>query len=180
VTCCLSRRHQWRAEVGWCSRANWGRRDERVARIALTYVQSHASELGIDEQVFDGREFHVQYPPGLFPKDGPSAGITMLQRSLVTDGKACKSTIGMTGEVHCKASPADRRPETESDGSQAAGLTEVIFPEATNLTWTICFRCARTHAIPPVHSIDEVLSLALEPSEVAMIAWSNPTCSGGL
>src|SRR5213083_1327742 len=48
------------------------------ARIALTYVQSHAAELGIEERTFDGREFHVHVPAGAIPKDGPSAGVTMV------------------------------------------------------------------------------------------------------
>src|SRR2546422_4202966 len=69
------------------------------ARIALTYVQSHASELGIDEQVFDGREFHVHVPAGAIPKDGPSAGITMVAAiASLLMGKPVKSTIGMTGD----------------------------------------------------------------------------------
>ena len=70
------------------------------ARIALTYVKSHASELGIDEHALDGREVHVHVPAGAIPKDGPSAGITMVTAiaSLLTR-RPVKSTIGMTGEV---------------------------------------------------------------------------------
>jgi ATP-dependent Lon protease len=48
------------------------------ARIALTYVQSHAPELGIEPSAFDNREFHVHVPAGAIPKDGPSAGVTMV------------------------------------------------------------------------------------------------------
>ena len=47
------------------------------ARIALTYVRGHADELGIAEDAFEDREFHVHVPAGAIPKDGPSAGVTM-------------------------------------------------------------------------------------------------------
>src|SRR4029079_17888446 len=47
------------------------------ARIALTYVRSHAAELRVDDHALDGREIHVHVPAGATPKDGPSAGITM-------------------------------------------------------------------------------------------------------
>ena len=48
------------------------------ARIALTYVRSHASALGIDHQAFADKEFHLHVPAGAVPKDGPSAGVTLV------------------------------------------------------------------------------------------------------
>ncbi len=48
------------------------------ARIALSYVRGHAEDLGIDESAFEDREFHVHVPAGAIPKDGPSAGVTMV------------------------------------------------------------------------------------------------------
>ena len=50
------------------------------AEIALSYVRSHAAELGIDPSAFTGRRFHVHVPAGAVPKDGPSAGVTMTRR----------------------------------------------------------------------------------------------------
>ena len=70
------------------------------ARIALSYVRAHAAELGIDEDAFEGREFHVHVPAGAIPKDGPSAGITMTTAlASLLSGRPIKHTVGMTGEV---------------------------------------------------------------------------------
>src|SRR3954447_9299675 len=69
------------------------------AQIALTFVRSHATELGIDPAFFD-QAIHVHVPAGATPKDGPSAGITMVTAlaSLAT-GRPVRSEVGMTGEV---------------------------------------------------------------------------------
>ena len=48
------------------------------ARIALSYVRGHADELGIDPRAFEDKGFHVHVPAGAIPKDGPSAGVTMV------------------------------------------------------------------------------------------------------
>src|SRR5580704_662581 len=70
------------------------------AEIALSYVRSHAEELGIDPTVFAGKRFHVHVPAGAIPKDGPSAGVTMTTAlvSLLRDVPV-RSIVGMTGEV---------------------------------------------------------------------------------
>ena len=70
------------------------------AEIALSYVRSHAGELGIDPAVFAGKRFHLHVPAGAIPKDGPSAGVTMVTAlvSLLRD-EPVSSTVGMTGEV---------------------------------------------------------------------------------
>ena len=70
------------------------------AQIALSYVRGHAGELDIDPASFDERSFHVHVPAGAIPKDGPSAGVTMVTAltSLLT-GRPVRHTVGMTGEV---------------------------------------------------------------------------------
>ena len=101
------------------------------ARIALTYIQSHAAQLGIDERTFDGREFHVHVPAGAIPKDGPSAGVTMVTAlaSLLT-GRPVKSTVGMTGEVTLQGRvlPIGGLKQKVL-AAHAAGLTTIILPE---------------------------------------------------
>jgi ATP-dependent Lon protease len=69
------------------------------AQIALSYVRSHAEELGIDSKSIE-KAFHIHVPAGAVPKDGPSAGVTMTTAivSLLT-GRPVRSTVGMTGEV---------------------------------------------------------------------------------
>ena len=59
-----------------------------------------ASELGIDDRALEGRELHIHVPAGAIPKDGPSAGITMVTAiASLLSRRPVKSTIGMTGEV---------------------------------------------------------------------------------
>ena len=101
------------------------------ARIALTYVRSHADQIGIEDGAFADREFHVHVPAGAIPKDGPSAGITMVTAlaSLLT-GRTVKSTVGMTGEVTLQGRvlPIGGLKQKVL-AAYAAGLTEVILPE---------------------------------------------------
>src|SRR5438093_448437 len=69
------------------------------AQIALSYVRSHAPELGIAPERLGGR-FHVHVPAGAVPKDGPSAGVTMTTAlASLLSNRPVKATVGMTGEV---------------------------------------------------------------------------------
>jgi ATP-dependent Lon protease len=143
------------------------------ARIALTYVKSHASELGIDEHALDGREVHVHVPAGAIPKDGPSAGITIVTAigSLLTR-RPVKGTIGMTGEVTLQGRvlPIGGLKQKVL-AAHAAGLTEVIVPERNEPDLDDVPADVRNQMkFHIVGSVDQVLSLALEPGELAMAA----------
>jgi ATP-dependent Lon protease len=70
---------------------------QESARIALSYVQSHRDELGLTEPA---QRFHVHVPAGAIPKDGPSAGITMVTALVsLLSGRPVRAEVGMTGEV---------------------------------------------------------------------------------
>jgi ATP-dependent Lon protease len=70
------------------------------AEIALSHVRAHATELGIDKDAFSHKRFHLHVPAGAVPKDGPSAGVTMVSAlvSLLLD-RPVRPVVGMTGEV---------------------------------------------------------------------------------
>ena len=70
------------------------------ARAAWSYARSHASELGIPEDIFEQRDAHIHCPAGAIPKDGPSAGVTMAT-ALVSalSGRAARHDTAMTGEI---------------------------------------------------------------------------------
>ena len=100
------------------------------AQIALSYVRSHAAELGIEPDKLHGR-FHVHVPAGAVPKDGPSAGVTMTTAlvSLLTDTPV-RPTVGMTGEVTLQGHvlPIGGLKQKVL-AAHRAGLTDVILPK---------------------------------------------------
>jgi ATP-dependent Lon protease len=99
------------------------------AQIALSFVKAHAAELGIDPAFLD-RAIHVHVPAGAVPKDGPSAGVTMVTAltSLAT-GRPVRSEVGMTGEVtlNGRVLPIGGVKQ-KLLAAQRAGLTEVFLP----------------------------------------------------
>ncbi|BBY77181.1 Lon protease [Mycolicibacterium parafortuitum] len=69
------------------------------AQIALSYVRSHAAKLGVDPKALD-RRIHIHVPAGAVPKDGPSAGVTMVTALVsMATGRQVRADVGMTGEV---------------------------------------------------------------------------------
>src|SRR5262245_54215576 len=137
------------------------------ARIALSYVRGHADELGISEDAFDGKEFHVHIPAGAIPKDGPSAGVTMTTAlASLLSGRPVKHTVGMTGEVTLQGRvlPIGGAKPTVL-AAHAAGLTTVILPERNRGDLDdVPSDVREVMSFHPVVSIGEVLDLALEPA----------------
>ena len=137
------------------------------ARIALSYVRSHADELGIDGDTFDDRSFHLHVPAGAIPKDGPSAGITMTTAiASLLSGRPVKHTVGMTGEVTLQGRvlPIGGLKQKVL-AAHAAGLTDVILPERNRADLEDIPEDVKTEmSFHPVMTLDEVLALALEPA----------------
>ena len=143
------------------------------ARIALTYVKSHAADLGIASSALADREVHVHVPAGAIPKDGPSAGVTMVTAiaSLLT-GRTVKSTIGMTGEVTLQGRvlPIGGLKQKVM-AAHAAGLNEVIVPERNAGDLDDVPREVRdSMTFHIVGTVEEVLERALEPAAMAIAA----------
>jgi ATP-dependent Lon protease len=133
-------------------------------QIALSYVRSHASELGIDPAKLGGR-FHVHVPAGAVPKDGPSAGVTMVTAiaSLLADTPV-KSTVGMTGEVTLQGRVLPIGGVKQKVlAAHRAGLKEVVLPKRNEGDLDDVPEQVREEiAFHPVETIDEVLAIALD------------------
>ena len=136
------------------------------ARIALSYVRGNADALGIDEDAFENRQFHVHVPAGAIPKDGPSAGVTMVTAlaSLLSD-RPVKHTVGMTGEVTLQGRVLPIGGfKKKALAAHAAGLTDVILPERNRGDLDDIPEEVREQMnFHPVMTVQEVLELALEP-----------------
>jgi ATP-dependent Lon protease len=136
------------------------------AKIALSYVRGHAGELGIADDAFDEREFHIHVPAGAIPKDGPSAGVTMVTAlASLLSGRPVRHTVGMTGEVTLQGRvlPIGGLKQ-KALAAHAAGLTDVVIPERNRGDLDEVPQEVRDAIrFHPVMTVGEVLEIALEP-----------------
>ncbi|WP_306548128.1 endopeptidase La [Desulfobulbus sp.] len=138
------------------------------ATAALTYIKSHAKELGVDEDVFAGIDLHVHVPEGAIPKDGPSAGVSMVS-SLVSVllGRPVRQNVAMTGEITLRGDvlPVGGIGEKVL-AALRAGINELILPalnEKDVLEIPEDIRQGVLFHYP--HTIREVLEIAMDKTE---------------
>jgi ATP-dependent Lon protease len=136
------------------------------AQIALSYVRSHAAELGLPPDAFEHRRFHVHVPAGAVPKDGPSAGVTLTTAlvSLLT-GRPVRSSLGMTGEVTLQGRVLPIGGVKQKVlAAHRAGLTEVVLPARNGPDLDDVPQAVRdTVTFHLVDDVADVVALALEP-----------------
>jgi ATP-dependent Lon protease len=138
------------------------------AQIALSYLRSHGAELGIDAASLAKRRIHVHFPAGAVPKDGPSAGITMVTAlASLASGRPVRPEVGMTGEVTLagRVLPIGGVKQ-KLLAAHRAGLTEVIIPARNEPDLDDVPEAVREAlTIHTLGDVAGVLELALRPAQ---------------
>jgi len=136
------------------------------AQTALSWARSHASELSVRSDYWDTSDIHVHVPAGAIPKDGPSAGVTMVTAlvSLMTQ-RPVRSDLAMTGEVTLsgRVLPVGGIKEKVL-GARRAGVKVIILPKRNekNLIEDVPMQVREGMTFHLVDTLDQVLNLALE------------------
>ena len=136
------------------------------AQIALSYVRSHAEQLGIDPASLD-RPIHLHVPAGAVPKDGPSAGVTMVTALVsLALGRNVRSDVAMTGEVtlNGRVLPIGGVKQ-KLLAAQRAGVTTVFIPARNEPDLDdVPAEILSALEVHPVADVAEILAQALEPA----------------
>ncbi|HYM96366.1 MAG TPA: S16 family serine protease, partial [Candidatus Sulfotelmatobacter sp.] len=152
------------------------------ASAALSYLKARAVDIGIDPSLFDRNDIHVHVPAGAQPKEGPSAGVTVLtaMASILT-GRPVRDDVAMTGEITLRGRVLPIGGIKEKVlGAHRAGLRRVLLPTHNE---------ADLDDIPPdlrkemqlvlIDSIDQVLREALTPRPTHAVAATNGAPKNG-
>jgi ATP-dependent Lon protease len=138
------------------------------ARAALSWIRAHATEWAVDPDFFKSSELHVHVPSGAIPKDGPSAGVTMVT-AMISElaRRPVRGDLAMTGEITLsgRVLPVGGIKEKVL-AAKRLGIREVILPKqnAKNVNEDLTDELRRGLTIHLVNTIDEVLLLALLPA----------------
>jgi ATP-dependent Lon protease len=140
------------------------------ASAALSYLKSRAASLNIDPALFDKNDIHVHVPAGAQPKEGPSAGVTVLtaMASLLT-GRPVRDDVAMTGEITLRGRVLPIGGIKEKVlGAHRAGLRRVLLPRRNEADLDdIPADLRKEMQLVLIESIDEVLREALTPPVAA-------------
>ncbi|MBN2780699.1 MAG: endopeptidase La [Candidatus Marinimicrobia bacterium] len=135
------------------------------AQAALSFIRSNAIELGIDERFDKQYDIHIHIPAGAVPKDGPSAGVTLLTSVVsVLTGRKVKNDLAMTGEITLRGSvlPVGGIKE-KIIAAHRAGLKTIIMPQQNNKDMDdIPLEIRNDLSFSFVRDMTEVLDIALE------------------
>jgi len=148
------------------------------ARTALSWFRAHATHYGIDPAFYKDSEVHLHVPSGAIPKDGPSAGVTMVC-ALASEltGRPVRGDVAMTGEITLsgRVLPVGGIKEKVL-AARRAGITEVIMPRQNekNVKEDLTEELRSELTIHYVVHIEEVLALALLPSQAQTITPMPP------
>ncbi|KUI01049.1 Lon protease [Mycolicibacterium acapulense] len=139
------------------------------AQIALSYVRSHAEQLGVDPKALD-RRIHVHVPAGAVPKDGPSAGVTMVTALVsMATGRQVRADVGMTGEVtlNGRVLPIGGVKQ-KLLAAQRAGLSTVFIPQRNEPDLDdVPADVLDALEVKPMTDVADIVAQALQPAEVA-------------
>jgi ATP-dependent Lon protease len=143
------------------------------AQIALSYVRAHAEQLGVDPKALD-RQIHVHVPAGAVPKDGPSAGVTMVTALVsMATGRQVRGDVGMTGEVtlNGRVLPIGGVKQ-KLLAAQRAGLSTVFIPQRNEPDLDdVPAEVLGALEVRPMTDVADIVALALEPAaETATVA----------
>ena len=142
------------------------------AQIALSYVRAHADRLGVDPAALD-RQIHVHVPAGAVPKDGPSAGVTMVTALVsMATGRQVRADVGMTGEVtlNGRVLPIGGVKQ-KLLAAQRAGLSTVFIPQRNEADLDdVPADVLAALDVRPMTDVADIVALALVPGENSVTA----------
>jgi ATP-dependent Lon protease len=140
------------------------------AQAGLSYVRSHVDDLGLEPDFFAKSDIHLHVPAGAIPKDGPSAGVTMVAAlaSLLT-GRKVRNDVAMTGEVTLRGKvPLVGGIKEKVLAARRAGITTIILPQENlkDVLEDIPKDIQGELQFVYVDKVDQVLERALEPNGI--------------